>query len=339
MPRLLVSPQDVANVYLTTPTAWTCTLTVISGGPAPTAQQLQDYGGAYFPNVVAGVYSVALSAAGETSITMPTLMVTVSGNIVWSFNGFSSSGFANPMTAAGDIIYGGVAGLPTRLVVGTARQGLITNAGATAPSWAASLQSLLTGVGDIIQSSAAFTPARLAIGTALQQLRVNAGATAVEWASSLFSLLTTQGDIIQASAANTPARLGIGTPGQVLEANPGATAVQYSTHPTAHNVAANVHGLPASVNVLGNRNAAAEYVQRGSSALTPSSAITISNYGTAAVTFPVAFSGTPIVVCGGTGSVQVLWYTSYNPTTTGFTLYGLRSSADAGTGTYIALGA
>lgn len=41
----------------------------------------------------------------------------------------------NPMTTAGDIIYGGTSGTPTRLAKGTAGQLLAMNAGATAPEW------------------------------------------------------------------------------------------------------------------------------------------------------------------------------------------------------------
>jgi hypothetical protein len=42
----------------------------------------------------------------------------------------------NPMTTAGDAIYGGASGAPTRLAIGTAGQVLTVNAGATAPEWA-----------------------------------------------------------------------------------------------------------------------------------------------------------------------------------------------------------
>jgi len=42
----------------------------------------------------------------------------------------------NPMTAAGDIIYGGASGVPTRLGKGTAGQVLTMNGDATAPEWA-----------------------------------------------------------------------------------------------------------------------------------------------------------------------------------------------------------
>lgn len=42
----------------------------------------------------------------------------------------------NPMTTAGDVIYGGASGTPTRLAVGTANQVLRVNSGATAVEWA-----------------------------------------------------------------------------------------------------------------------------------------------------------------------------------------------------------
>lgn len=43
----------------------------------------------------------------------------------------------NPMTTAGDVIYGGASGAPTRLAVGTAGQVLKVNSGATAVEWGA----------------------------------------------------------------------------------------------------------------------------------------------------------------------------------------------------------
>jgi hypothetical protein len=45
----------------------------------------------------------------------------------------SASGMTNPMTTAGDIIYGGTSGTPTRLGIGTT--GYFLQAGASAPSW------------------------------------------------------------------------------------------------------------------------------------------------------------------------------------------------------------
>ena len=48
----------------------------------------------------------------------------------------TTPGFSNPMTTAGDSIYGGASGAPTRLAIGTAGQVWTVNAGATAPEWA-----------------------------------------------------------------------------------------------------------------------------------------------------------------------------------------------------------
>lgn len=60
---------------------------------------------------------------------------------------------------------------------------------------------------------------------------------------------------------------------------------------------AQVHGLPASTRVLGNRNAAGEFIQHGSAAsgaITGTSA-SVASYRDIAVTFPVAFSSAPKV--------------------------------------------
>ena len=91
----------------------------------------------------------------------------------------------DPLTTAGDVVYATAANTAARLGIGTARQQLAVNSGATAPEWVASLQSLMTGTGDIVQSSGANTPARLAIGTARQVPTVNAGATALAYANPI----------------------------------------------------------------------------------------------------------------------------------------------------------
>ena len=46
-----------------------------------------------------------------------------------------AAAMSNPMTAAGDIVYGGASGVPTRLAKGSALQFLRMNSGATAPEW------------------------------------------------------------------------------------------------------------------------------------------------------------------------------------------------------------
>ena len=96
----------------------------------------------------------------------------------------------------------------------------------------------------------------------------------------------------------------------------------FGDSPSAHIAAsAAVHGLPASVNVLGNRSAAGEFVQRGTVASMVATGSYSISFVTSAVTFPVAFSSTPIVLPGGSTSVgnAALMGTS-DITTTGFVL-------------------
>jgi len=74
----------------------------------------------------------------------------------------SAMGFANPMTTALDIIYGGVAGLPTRLAVGTALQVLRVNAGATALEYATLAGGGNAQTADPLSQFASTTSAQLA---------------------------------------------------------------------------------------------------------------------------------------------------------------------------------
>ena len=77
------------------------------------------------------------------------------------------------VTTAGDIGFATAANTLSRLAIGTARQQLNTNAGATAPEWVASLQSLFTAEGDIVYASGANTPAKLAKGSDNHVLTMN----------------------------------------------------------------------------------------------------------------------------------------------------------------------
>jgi hypothetical protein len=56
-----------------------------------------------------------------------------------------AAGMANPMTTAGDMIYGGADGAPARLAKGDANQVLTMNDGATAPEWAAAASTTVVG--------------------------------------------------------------------------------------------------------------------------------------------------------------------------------------------------
>lgn len=64
-------------------------------------------------------------------------LVYKSATTRWELLNPASTGMSNPMTTAGDLIYGGTSGVPTRLAIGTAGYYLKVNTGATAPEWAA----------------------------------------------------------------------------------------------------------------------------------------------------------------------------------------------------------
>ena len=88
------------------------------------------------------------------------------------------------VTTAGDLIYATGANAVARLAKGTARQVLAMNAGATAPEWQNSPQSLMTAKGDIIGASAAYTLARLAVGANDTVLTADSSeSTGLKWAA------------------------------------------------------------------------------------------------------------------------------------------------------------
>lgn len=75
------------------------------------------------------------------------------------------------------------------------------------------------------------------------------------------------------------------------------THAQIDTHLAA---SANVHGLPSGVYALGNKSAAGEFIQRGAGTVTAYLAFSTVYASLQPITFPVAFSTTPKVFCGGT---------------------------------------
>lgn len=181
----------------------------------------------------AGGNALTLTTTGTTNVTLPT-----SGTLM-----------TNPMTTAGDTIYGGASGVPTRLAAGTATQVLH---GGTTPSWAAvSLTADVsgtlpvanggtgtttsTGTGSVVLSTSP-TLVTPALGTPSAAVLTNAtglpltsgvtgtlpianGGTNATTAAAAFNNLnpmTTTGDTIYESGTNTAARLPIGTTGQIL---------------------------------------------------------------------------------------------------------------------------
>lgn len=140
----------------------------------------------------AGVVPIAAGGTGQTTATL----------------GFDA---LSPMSALGDLIYGGASGTRTRLAGNTTttkkylqQQG--DGANSAAPSWAQPAFSELSGnatvaqggtnltsytAGDILYATGATTLAKLGIGTAGQVMKTNAGATAPEWGSAASSLAVT----------------------------------------------------------------------------------------------------------------------------------------------------
>lgn len=136
----------------------------------------------------------------------------------------TGSGFANPMTTAGDLIKGGTSGAATRLPIGGSGQ-VLTVSGGTAV-WAnnsAGFANPMSAPGDLIAGGTAGSATRLPAGTTGQVL-TSTGGTAVSWQNSAAGFsnpMTTLGDIITSGNAGLAQRLGVGTPGQVLTVSGG----------------------------------------------------------------------------------------------------------------------
>ena len=75
----------------------------------------------------------------------------------------------------GDTVYASGATAISKLGIGTARQGLQTNSGASAPEWVDSPQSLMTAAGDVLYASGANTLAKLAKGSDTEVLTLASG--------------------------------------------------------------------------------------------------------------------------------------------------------------------
>jgi len=98
----------------------------------------------------------------------------------------------------------------------------------------------------------------------------------------------------------------------------------------AHDVAVNVHGLPASVNVLGNRNAAGEFVQHATFDPVIPTAGTQTVHLSGALgntTFPVAHSADPVLLPGATDDDIIQWHAFFNITSTTFNTRAIQLSA------------
>jgi hypothetical protein len=155
---------------------------VFSSGPTLT---LANATGLPLTTGVTGTLPVANGGTGTTS---PGIVagtnVTVTGTWPNQTVNSTAGGLTNPMTTAGDIIYGGSSGTPTRLAGSTSGYVLTSNGATSAPSWqAATGGSGMTGVQEVTSSSGttAIATAFSTIGTSNHGLvRVSANAPTTE---------------------------------------------------------------------------------------------------------------------------------------------------------------
>jgi len=121
--------------------------------------------------------------AGADVATGDVLSTTLWNNYMGTSGSIMETGAAK-VTTAGDMFYASGANAIARLAKGTARQTLAMNAGATAPEWQNSPQSLMTAKGDLIGASAAYTLARLAVGANDTVLTADSSeSTGLKWAA------------------------------------------------------------------------------------------------------------------------------------------------------------
>ncbi|KKM30266.1 hypothetical protein LCGC14_1566220 [marine sediment metagenome] len=110
-------------------------------------------------------------------------------------------------------------------------------------------------------------------------------------------------------------------------------------HASTSNDSSNVHGLDGGANVLGNLDAAAEFVQRATNvSVVVDTAHVPSRIGADAVTFGTAFNAVPIVVVGPSDNTSILAQGGHTVSTTGFTATGFRDSDLTAELSWIALG-
>jgi hypothetical protein len=137
------------------------------------------------------------------------------------------SGFANPMTSLGDIIYGGTSGTPTRLA-GSA--GFLKSTGAAAPVWSAIAGSDVTGVA---LTKTDDTNVTLTLGGTPATSLLRAASLTLGWTGTLavsrggLGVGTVTGVLIGNGTSAVSAVAGTG--GQLLRRNAGNTAYEFFT--------------------------------------------------------------------------------------------------------------
>jgi hypothetical protein len=186
----------------------------------------------YFPFVTASSSSSGYPAEPVVSGTPTAGQVLTAETATTATWENSASGFANPMTTAGDLIDGGTAGAAQRLGIGSTGQGLLVVGGA--PAWANTVNSVTAGDASINIGGTALAPTietdtlntiaanhttdgnvgmngfKLT-GLASGSASTDSAAFGQTLAGGDLAPLTTAGDLLIANATPAPARLAIGT--------------------------------------------------------------------------------------------------------------------------------
>lgn len=204
------SAQGVANTYLRNDGAGNLSWATVAGGSDVTAQNGVLTGNG---STITGVASLPVNLGGTGATSLSGLVV---GNGTSAFTAIATgangqvltvnagvpswqnaSGLTNPMTTAGDLIYGGVGGTPTRLATGTG----FLKGGATPTYSSVDLASTdVTGVLPIANGGTGAATAPLA--------RTSLGLGSLATLSAVASTEITDGTITDADISGTAAIAG-----------------------------------------------------------------------------------------------------------------------------------
>lgn len=198
------------------------------------------------------------TAQVQTMLSIPTssapLPLNAGGTGISAGSANAAFNALSPMTTLGDIIYGGAAGIGTRLAIGTTGQ-VLTVSGGGIPSWSAAATGTVTSVALTVPAflSVAGSPitssGTLAVtfsGTALPIANGGTGQTTASAAFGALSPLTTKGDLLGYSTLN--ARVPVGTNGQVLTADStNALGVSWQTNSSLQPAEARITLSPTDI--------------------------------------------------------------------------------------------
>ncbi len=206
----------------------------------------------------------ATGSAAPVALTQGIANVVCGNGVNLVATGSAGGGFANPMTAAGDLIYGGTSGAATRLPIGAAAQVLTVSGGL--PAWVANpagFANPMTTLGDLITGGTGGAAGRLGVGATGQILTVVAGAPA--WA-------------LAAPPPVLPVDVQTGT-AYTLALTDAPAANGYQGIVTMNNAAANTVTVPPNSSVAFPVGTQVQVVQLGAgqTAVAAGAGVTVSN--------------------------------------------------------------